>query len=111
MQYLKKIVFVTFVGLSMTFATGTVAPASADAKSGEAGFKKYCAACHADGGNIVNPKKTLSRADREKNGVNSAAAIVKLMRNPGPGMTPFPPETIPERDAKEIAGYVLATFR
>src|SRR5512141_1979463 len=54
------------------------APKAATKLSGEGSFKKYCAACHAGGGNIIRPVKTLQRKDREANGVKTAADIVRL---------------------------------
>ena len=77
---------------------------------GEALFKQHCSPCHPDGGNVINPQKTLHKKDREANGVKTAADIVGKMRNPGPGMTKFDEQTIPDADAKEIAEYVLRTF-
>jgi cytochrome c6 len=86
------------------------AATATDSLPGEAGFRQHCAACHADGGNIIRPEKTLSRADREKNGVRNVADVVRLMRNPGPGMSLFDPETIPDMEAIGIAEYILKTF-
>ena len=79
--------------------------------SGEALFKQHCAVCHVDGGNIINPKKTLHKADRDANAIKSADAIIKIMRNPGPGMTKFDEKTIPGSEAKLIADYILKTFK
>lgn len=79
-------------------------------KTGEALFTQHCAVCHAGGGNTVNPKKTLHRKDREANGVKTAEDIIGKMRNPGPGMTKFDENTIPDKDAKAIAEYVLNTY-
>jgi cytochrome c6 len=79
-------------------------------KSGEALFQQHCSPCHADGGNNVNPQKTLHKKDREANGVKTASDIVGKMRNPGPGMTKFDEKTVSDNDANEIAGYVLKTF-
>jgi cytochrome c6 len=81
------------------------------ATSGEELFKKHCAVCHPDGSNIVNPKKTLHKKDREVNNIKNPEDIVKTMRNPGPGMTPFNKSTIPDNDAKKIAEYILKTFK
>jgi len=78
--------------------------------SGEAGFKEYCAACHADGGNIINPDKTLSKKDRERNGIKTARDIVKVMRNPAGEMPVFDESTLPENEAQKIAEYIIATF-
>jgi cytochrome c6 len=95
-----------------SFATA----AFADTKKGEKidgakEFKEHCAVCHPDGGNIVNPKKTLSKKDREANGVKTAKDIIKNMRKPGPGMTAFDTKTISDKEAKAIADYILKTFK
>ena len=93
-------------------ATG-VDPASKTATkfSGESSFKKYCAACHAGGGNIIRPAKTLHLKDREANGVKTAADIVRLLRNPGPGMPTFDAKSVPEAEAKAIAEYIIDAFK
>lgn len=82
----------------------------ADEKSGEALFKQHCSACHPDGGNIINPKKTLHKKDMEANNIKTKEDIVKVMRNPGPGMLKFNDATIPNEKAKEIAEYILKTY-
>jgi mono/diheme cytochrome c family protein len=82
----------------------------AEAKTGEELFKQHCMVCHPDGGNIINPQKTLHRRSREENGIKTAEDIIKNMRNPGPGMTPFDEKAIPDSDAKAIAEYLLKTF-
>lgn len=92
-------------------ALSVVTLSSATEKSGEALFKQHCAPCHVDGGNIVNPKKTLHKKDRQANHVKSAEDIVKIMRNPGPGMTKFDEQTIPNGEAKTLAEYILKTFK
>ncbi len=79
-------------------------------EQGEALFKQYCAICHVDGGNIINPQKTLHKKDREANNVKTAQDIIHNMRNPGPGMTLFDEKTISAKQAREIAEYVLKTF-
>lgn len=96
-------------------STPAQAPAPAagspkEAQTGEALFMQHCAACHADGGNTINPKKTLHRSNREENGIKTAEDIIRTMRDPGPGMNRFDETTIPDRDARAIAEYVLKTF-
>ncbi len=78
---------------------------------GEALFKQHCAVCHPDGGNIVNPQYTLHKKVREEHGVKTTKDIVGKMRKPGPGMTMFDEKTISNKDAKEIAEYILKTFK
>lgn len=88
----------------------TTAPA-AEAKTGEALFNQHCTVCHPDGGNTINPQKTLHRRNREENGIITAEDIIRNMRNPGPGMLVFDEKTISDTDAKAIAEYVLKTFK
>ena len=80
-------------------------------ENGEAGFKENCAECHSGGGNIVNPSKTLSKKDRNTNGIKTADDIVKIMRKPGEGMTKFDEKAISDNDARKIAEYIIDTFK
>jgi cytochrome c6 len=99
---LASIVLVLFLGAGSRV--------QADGKSGGSLFKEHCSLCHPDGGNIVNPKKTLHNKDLEANNIKSKDDIVKLMRKPGPGMTTFDVKIIPDKDAREIAEYIMKTF-
>ena len=104
----------TFILLSLfafaVFVSVAIGTADGEGNNGEALFKQHCSVCHPDGGNIVNPQKTLHKKDREANGVKTTSDIVNKMRNPGPGMTQFDEKTVPDKYAKEIAGYILKTF-
>jgi cytochrome c6 len=74
-------------------------------------FDEHCVVCHANGGNIINKAKTLSKKDRETNGVKSVKDIVAKIRKPGPGMTAFDKNTISDKEAAEIAKYIIKTFK
>ena len=78
--------------------------------SGMSLFEANCKVCHPDGGNIINPAKTLHKKDRMANNVKTEADIVNKMRNPGPGMTKFDEKTITDKDAHIIAAYIIKTF-
>jgi len=109
---MKKVLIVLAFSAAASFVMASMFPAVAHSEqSGEDLFKQNCAVCHVDGGNIVNPKKTLHKQDREANKVMSVKDIVHIMRNPGPGMIKFDEKTIPDKDAKEIAEYILKTFK
>lgn len=91
----------------------------AEEKTGEMLFKEHCVACHRDGGNILNPKKTLNKKDREANNIMTASDIINKMRNPGPapthpqewsGMKMFDKYKISDDEAQRIADYILTTF-
>jgi len=78
---------------------------------GEKLFETHCASCHADGGNIINPAKTLKKASLAANGIKSWKDIVAKMRNPGPGMNKFEKKDLSDKDARAIAEYVLKEFK
>ncbi|HMK49831.1 MAG TPA: c-type cytochrome [Thermodesulfovibrionales bacterium] len=78
---------------------------------GEAAFNQYCMVCHPGGGNILNSSKTLHKKDLDANNIKSPEDIVRLIRNPGPQMTSFDKNAISDKLAKEIAEYVLGTFK
>ncbi len=110
---MKKIwtMFLVFAGVFVLVVVAGIARRSAAASPGEEGFKNHCAVCHPDGGNVVNSQKTLHKKDLDANNVKTPDGIVKLMRNPGPGMPKFDEKAIPDKEAKEIAEYVLKTFK
>ena len=99
--------------LLVTVATAILAitSSSAIAATGEVLFKQHCAVCHPDGGNVINPKRTLHKKDLDQQGIKNREAFVKYMRAPGPGMTAFDAKTIADKDAQAIAEYVLKTFK
>ncbi len=85
---MHKFKAVLFIGiLSVVSGLMVHGAAAAEDPSGEALFKKNCAVCHVDGGNIINPQKTLHKKDRDANDIKTADDIINKMRHPGPGMT------------------------
>ncbi|MBW6503830.1 c-type cytochrome [bacterium] len=91
-------------------AAGLYAAEKTESK-GEKLFQQHCASCHPNGGNIIKPALTLHKKDREAHGVKTAKDIVGKMRNPGPGMIRFDAKTISDKDAMEIAQYILKTYK
>lgn len=115
----RVILFLLAVSLPVFLASFSVKGASAAGDTGESLFKANCSACHPDGDNILNHKKTLHKADREANNIFTAKDIIKKMRNPGPapthpqewaGMKMFDKDKISDEDALKIANYILQTF-
>ena len=82
----------------------------AEETTGEGLFKKHCALCHPNGGNIIRPEKTLLKKDLEMRGIKTPQDIVNVMRNPGKGMKTFSEDKLSDPDAQEIADYILKTF-
>ena len=110
---MKKILVVTSVTLSLSILAinGFCDVKKGGKIDGKHEFEEHCASCHPNGGNIVNPQKTLSKKVLLANGVKTYKDIVAKMRNPGPGMTKFDAKAVPDKEAKAIAAYVLATFK
>jgi cytochrome c6 len=104
---MKKVLLATITLLAVgTFTLNGFAAV----KPGEELFKAKCAACHPDGGNIMNAKKTLKKKDLTANKIKNSADFVKYLRAPGAGMTKFDAAALPDKDAKVIAAYVMKTF-
>ena len=110
---MKRIFIFVSVLTVVFFLYGTAYPEQGKkgAGNGKALFEQHCASCHPDGSNTVNAQKTLHKKDLNANGVKTAGDIVGKMRNPGPGMPKFDKKTIPDKDAKMIADYILKTFK
>ena len=108
---MKKTLMGIFIVLVICSTAMSVFAEKDSVKTGEAKFKALCSVCHPEGGNVMNPKKTLSKQDRDANNVKTADDIVARMRNPGPGMTKFDEKTVSNKDAHSIAEYILKTFQ
>ena len=110
---MKKRILTTITILAMgTFALNVYgAEKKAKVMPGEELFKAKCSACHPDGGNIMNAKKTLKKKDLAANKIKTQAEIVKYLRAPGPGMTKFDAAALPDKQAREIAAYIMKTFK
>jgi cytochrome c6 len=108
---MKKVLLALSILVASGFiASGAFAKQPASMSFGESEFKEHCVVCHAEGGNIINPKKTLHKQDLKANHIKNAADIVKIIRRPGPGMTTFDKKTVSDKEARAIAHYILKTF-
>ncbi len=99
------------IAVGLAASTGGLNAAEKKESKGEKLYKQHCVACHPDGGNIINPAFTLHKKSLDTHGVKTAKDIVGKMRNPGPGMTRFDAKTVSDKDAKEIAEYIIKTYK
>jgi len=106
----RKIITIAVISI-LGVGTAAFAEQPAAKNLGEAKFKEHCTLCHPDGGNIINAKKTLHKKDLIANNINNEGDIVRIVRKPGPGMTTFDAKTLSDKDAGEIAKYILKTFK
>jgi len=98
---MKKSIILATVALSTALM---VSAASAAPAGGEAIFKAKCASCHPDGGNIIKPTETLK-------GIKDPKKITKKIRKGGGGMPVFDVKAISDADAKQLADYIIKTFK
>lgn len=77
-----------------------------DADAGTQVFHGRCVACHINGGNIVNRKKTLKKAALEKYNMYSAEAIIAQVTC-GKGVMPQFGKQFTEQQIADVAAYVL----
>lgn len=88
-----------------------VSPALAgDAGAGQQVFSANCAACHADGQNVIMPEKTLEKDALEQylSGGRNEAAVVTQVTN-GKNAMPAFAGRLGEDEIKNVASYVIAT--
>lgn len=84
---------------------------AAERQTGAALFRQFCFNCHPDGGNVSDPQRTLRGADLRRHHITAPEDIVRIMRRPISRMIGFDAQTIPDREARAIAEYILTTFR
>lgn len=97
-----------------TTPTAPAPPTPAPSETGLTGeqlYKQHCAVCHPDGGNTINKDKPVGAKSMAGRGIKTADDVVKVMRNPGPGMNKFDESVISDSDAKKLAEYMLATYK
>jgi cytochrome c6 len=95
-----------------SLATSALADTKKGGKiDGKKEFEEHCAVCHPNGGNVINPAKTLGKKELVASGVKSAKDIIAKMRKPGPGMTAFDKKAVSDKEAKAIAEYILKSFK
>lgn len=107
----KALILATAIVIAVFTVQALNVMAATKTPPGEEAFIQFCAVCHAEGGNVINPAKTLKAKDLKANGIKKPADIIAKMRNPGPGMTKFDEKDVPEKTARDIAAYILKTFK
>jgi cytochrome c6 len=109
---IRKITATVTMMALFSLATAALADSKKGGKiDGKKEFEEHCAVCHPNGGNIMNPAKTLGKKELAASGVKSAKDIIAKMRKPGPGMTAFDKKAVSDKEAKAIAEYIMKTFK
>jgi cytochrome c6 len=100
------------IGLILLVVAVTIFSFSTPAWAGDAGngaklFSANCAACHMGGRNVVNPAKTLNKADLEKYAMNDIEAIKTQVTNGKAAMPAFGSK-LSAQEIEDVATYVLS---
>jgi cytochrome c6 len=103
---MKRVLSVIVLVLAIATLSFTRPALAGDGSKGAKIFSANCAACHAGGKNLVNPAKTLQKADLEKYGMNSLAAIVTQVTK-GKNAMPAFSGRLSEKAIEDVAQYVL----
>ncbi len=104
---MKRLLLILVAILALTGWLGMQPAWAGDAAKGAQVFAANCASCHLGGKNIVNAAKTLNKGDLDKNGMNSADAIVTQVTK-GKNAMPSFAGRLTEEQIDNVAAYVLA---
>ena len=77
-----------------------------EARSGEILFKKHCAGCHINGGNIIRRSKNLKLSSLKRNGIDTQEAIAKIASR-GLGIMSGYQDQLGENGDQMVANWVL----
>lgn len=105
---MKKVFAAVWAAIAvLMFAGAQPALADGDLALGAKIFNTNCAACHANGMNVVMAPKNLKKESLEKFGMYSADAIMTQVRNGKNAMPAFGAKLKDDQIAA-VASYVLA---
>lgn len=106
----KFIMFQRFIiaccAVAASFFVFTSNAMAADIAAGAQIFAQNCAACHLNGGNVVNGAKTLKKADLEKYGMYSTENIASQVKKGKMAMPSFLGR-LNETQIENVAAYVF----
>lgn len=103
---MKKILSVLLLAIAIFTISFTTPAIAGDAAKGASIFKANCAQCHLGGKNLVQPNKSLKKADLEKYGFNSPDAVIAQVTN-GKGAMPAFKSRLKPAQIEDVATYVL----
>jgi len=101
-----KVVVSVVVAIALSLLSLVPAASAADMVEGAKVFSANCAACHLNGGNLVNGAKTLKKSDLEKYEMASLEAIKTQVTNGKLAMPAFRGR-LNAGQIENVAAYVL----
>lgn len=103
---LKKFLILMFCTFLAIFSISIHSVYAFDLAAGEQIFSANCAACHANGNNVIAPAKTLKKDILEENEMKSVEAITVQVTN-GKNAMPAFGGRLADVDIDNVAHYVL----
>ncbi len=103
MRKICSLILICLICLTLSFPTAALASSP---PNGQQIFAKNCAACHANGGNIIRRGKNLKKPALQRHKKDSIEAISTLVKE-GKYAMPAYGDRLSEAEIEAVAAYVL----
>jgi cytochrome c6 len=102
---MKRIAFVLSVAAICValLSIAGFAQVTAKSKIGEEEFKKNCASCHPNGGNVIEPEDTIKGSPK----LRDFETFLSWIRKPVQPMPTFSPSQLSEEQARQLYDYIV----
>lgn len=104
---MKRLYWLVLVAIATVLFSFTSPAWAGDAAKGAQVFSSNCASCHMGGKNVVNPAKTLQKADLDKYAMSDLESIKAQVTNGKAAMPSFKGR-LTDAQIEDVAAYVLA---
>lgn len=104
---MRKICWIILIGIAWMALTFPAPVWAADSVNGAQIFAQNCAACHANGGNIIRRGKSLKKRALQRHQKDSIEAISLLVKE-GKYAMPAYGDRLSDAEITAVAAYVLA---
>jgi len=96
-----------YFGGELVYGSKPSPVANKNYQAGEQSYRKNCSACHPNGGNTIDPDVPVKGSLKLKD----FDSFLSWIRNPNPGMPPYPESRISEEESRELYEYVAHEFK
>jgi cytochrome c6 len=102
---IRQPVMLLVLALALVYIIVASPAYAVDLERGKEVFEANCISCHWEGRNIVNPQKSLAKADLKAYGMYSSEAIINQIIHGKDAMPAF--NHLSDEDIENVAAYVL----
>jgi uncharacterized membrane protein len=96
-----------YFGGELVYGSKPSPAANSSSQAGEQSYRKNCSACHPNGGNTIDPDLPVKGSPK----LTDFDSFLSWIRNPNPGMPPYPESRISEKESRELYEYVAKEFK